>query len=427
MFSKITVGAAFAALAATPAFAQDAVPTGFVVSTLFVAVCAILVMWMAAGFTMLETGFVRSKNVTNQCVKNLGLFAVASVAFVVIGQGFLFPNGSWMIGGVLGFGGTGAGPEGAADTVAPTTNILYQMMFCAATASIVSGTLAERMRLTPFFIFTAVLTAMIYPIQASWTWGGGFLSSMGFLDLAGSTVVHVVGGVAALTGALIIGARRGRYSENGMAVPMPGSNLPLSALGAMILWMGWFGFTAGSYGSFSTAEDATNVSNILLNTNLAAAGGVVGAGVLSYAKFRQVDLTFMINGALAGLVAITAEPLYPSPALAVTIGAISGLIVVLSVPLLDRLKIDDVVGAIPVHLFCGIWGTLAVVFSNPDASIFGQVAGVAVVIAFVGVTTGVLWIALNLVMGVRVSEECERNGIDLTELGQEAYPEFAAS
>ena len=423
MYWKTTAAAGLATLAASPAMAQsNSTPPDFVLNTLFVAICAILVMWMAAGFTMLETGFVRAKNVTNQCVKNLGLVAVAAVAFMVVGHGFMFPDGSWMMNGVLGYGSAGASnPD-----VAPTANILYQMMFCAATASIVSGTLAERMRLLPFFIFTAVLTAIIYPIQASWSWGGGFLQTwFGFQDLAGGTVVHVVGGVAALTGALIVGARQGRYMENGMPTPMPGSNLPLSALGAMILWMGWFGFNAGSYGSFSSAEDAAAVSTILLNTNLASAGGIIGAALLSYIKFRQVDLTFMINGALAGLVAITAEPLFPSPALAISIGMIGGFIVVLSVPLLDRLKIDDVVGAIPVHLFCGIWGTIAVLFSNPDATFIGQFAGIAIVSIFVFTTTTIAWVAINTFMGIRVSEESERNGIDLTELGQEAYPEFA--
>jgi len=281
------------------------------------------------------------------------------------------------------------------------------------------------MRLLPFFLFTAVLTAIIYPIQASWSWGGGVLASeVGFHDFAGSTVVHVVGGVAALPGARVVGARSGRF-QNGIAVPMPGSNLPLATLGALILWMGWFGFTAGSYVGFSSEADAANISRILLNTNLAASGGVIGASLLCYVKFRTVDLTFMINGALAGLVTITAEPLFPSPALAVTLGAVGGVTVVLSVPLLDRLKIDDVVGAIPVHLFCGAWGTMAVVLSNPEATLAGQAVGLLVVMGFVFVTTSVVWAALKVTMGVRVNAESERNGIDLSVMGQEAYPEFS--
>lgn len=432
---SVFLSAGSLALVGSPALAQDTsvAQSGFVINTLFIALSAILVMWMAAGFTMLETGLVRTKNVAMQCAKNIGLFAVAGVCFFLTGFNLLFPE-SWTVSGVIGsFTAVNLGPvaqpgEAVAngDSAALGSTVLYQMMFCAATASIVSGTLAERLRLIPFLIFTAILTALIYPIQASWTWGGGFLSTrFGFQDLAGSTVVHVVGGVAALTGAFIVGARKGRFKD-GMAMPMPGSNLPLASLGVLILWMGWFGFTAGSYVGISTEADAVNVSRILINTNLAAAGGVIAALFVSYMKFRQMDLTFMINGALAGLVSITAEPLYPTPMLAALVGAVGGMIVVLSVPLLDRFKIDDVVGAIPVHLFCGIWGTLAVVLSNPDASMGGQVVSVAIVIAFVAATSFVAWMALDKLMGVRVDEGSEADGLDLSELGQEAYPEFAA-
>lgn len=422
-------------LLGTPALAQDASvgQSAFVINTLFIALSAILVMWMAAGFTMLETGLVRSKNVATQCAKNIGLFAVSGLCFFAAGYSLMFPE-TWSISGVIGsIGAVDLGPVvTSGDTVATEgsnalgATVLYQMMFCAATASIVSGTLAERLRLVPFFIFTAILTAIIYPIQASWTWGGGFLATQfGFQDLAGSTVVHVVGGAAALTGAFIVGAREGRFKD-GLPMPMPGSNLPLATLGALILWMGWFGFTAGSYFSLSSEADATNVTRILINTNMAAAGGVIAALTTSFLKYRQLDLTFMINGALAGLVSITAEPLFPTPLLAALVGAAGGMLVVLSVPILDRLKIDDVVGAIPVHLFCGIWGTIAVVLSNPTATIHGQLISIAIVLSFVIASTLIVWSLLNQVIGVRVNEESESNGLDLTELGQEAYPEFAS-
>ena len=430
----VWAGAALAACFGGPALAQGAIVQSpdFILNTLFLALCAIMVMWMAAGFTMLETGFVRAKNVAMQCAKNLGLFAVASICFFVVGYNLMFPEGTWLVSGLIGTFGP-AEMAGVATEGSPIPNteaaqgvaILYQMMFCAATASIVSGTLAERLRLLPFLVFTAVLTALIYPIQASWTWGGGILASqLGFLDMAGGTVVHVTGGMAALAGAMVIGSRKGRF-QDGISMPMPGSNLPLATLGALILWMGWFGFTAGSYIGFSSDVDAANVSRILVNTNMAAAGGVIAATLLSYAKFRQVDLTFMINGALAGLVSITAEPLFPSPLMASLIGGVGGMIVVLAVPLLDKFKIDDVVGAIPVHLFCGIWGTLAVVLSNPAATIVGQVGGVLIVMSFVFVTSMGVWLGLTSLMRVRVTDESETTGLDLSELGQEAYPEFA--
>ncbi len=426
------------ALLGSPLLAESATSASevsFVMNTLFIAISAILVMWMAAGFTMLETGLVRAKNVATQCAKNIGLFAVASTCFFLTGFNLLFPGNEWTINGVIGAFGPAdignpveVGSKMTDDSSAATgASVLYQMMFCVATASIVSGTLAERLRLLPFFIFTAILTAVIYPIQASWTWGGGFLDTVvGFKDLAGSTVVHVVGGAAALTGALVVGARSGRF-QNGVSVPMPGSNLAMASLGAFILWMGWFGFTAGSYIGFSTEADALNVSRIMINTNMAAAGGVMAALILSYVKFRQMDLTFMINGALAGLVSITAEPLMPTPFLALLIGAVGGILVVLTVPMLDKLKIDDVVGAVPVHFVCGIWGTIAVVITNTEATMLGQITGLAIVTLFAGATSFLVWVILDKTIGVRVGTEDEANGLDLSELGQEAYPEFAPS
>lgn len=422
---KRVIGIALlATVLAGPAAAQQA-STGvssFVMNTLFIVFCGVLVMWMTAGFAMIEAGFVREKNVVNQCAKNIGLFAIASTAFILSGYGLMFPNGNWILPGVIGYDGAieitnavvsssdfvGRGHAGAGD-------IFFQSMFCVAVASIVSGTVAERMRLAPFFIFTAVLTAVIYPIQASWTWGGGFLASdLGFKDLAGSTVVHVCGGVAALTGALFVGARRGRF-VNGKKVAFTNYSLPLATIGALILWMGWYGFNAGSYLSFSSDADAANVSRIFLNTNLAAAGGVIVAAFVSYFREYRFDLAFMLNGALGGLVSITAEPLFPTPFAAFAIGMGGGLVIFWAIQLLDYLKVDDVVGAIPVHLFCGIWGTLAVSFSNPDATFLGQFSSVLIIITYVAITTSIVWIALKETMGIRVKTDTEEVGIDQTD------------
>lgn len=422
MSVKLLCTAGIFALMAGPALAQDASPA-FAMNTMFLVVCTILVMWMTAGFTMLEVGFVRAKNVVNQCAKNFGLFATASICFLLVGYGFLFPNGDWIIPGIIGsYSAIEVGSVAQSDADfgakenADAINILFHMMFCAAVASIVSGALAERMKLMSFFIFTAALTAVIYPIQASWTWGGGFLATQfGFQDLAGGTVIHVAGGVAALTGSIIIGARRGRF-ENGKTKIMTSFNLPLATLGALILWMGWFGFNAGSYLGFTTDADASNVARIMLNTNMAAAGGVMGAAFVSFMRYNRFDLTFMINGALGGLVSITAEPLFPSPILAVLIGVTGGLIVVWAVMLLEKLKIDDVVGAVPVHLFCGAWGTIAVVLSNPSATLIGQAASMGIVAAYMAVTTTVVWLALKATIGVRVSSETEEIGVDESEM-----------
>lgn len=410
-----------AVLFAGPAAAQQASSgvSPFVMNTLFVVFCGVLCMWMTAGFAMLEAGFVREKNVVNQCAKNIGLFAIASTAFVLTGYGFMFPGGSWIVPGILGFEGTieitdvieggevftGRGHAGASD-------IFFQSMFCVAVASIVSGAIAERMKLASFFIFTAILTAVIYPIQASWTWGGGFLASeLGFIDLAGSSVVHVVGGVAALTGALFVGARKGRYVD-GQKVALPHYSLPMATLGALILWMGWYGFNAGSYLSFSTDADASNVARIFLNTNLSAAGGVIVAAFVSYFREGRFDLSFMLNGALAGLVSITAEPLFPTPFTAFAIGMVGGFILFWATELLDYLKVDDVVGAIPVHLFAGIWGTLAVALSNPDATVLGQLSSVLIIMVYVAVTTSVVWVILKETIGLRVTSDTEEAGID---------------
>jgi len=439
--AKILLPGLGAALAAGPALAQEAASavqpgvspeTGFILNTFMFLVTGFLVMWMAAGFAMLEAGLVRSKNVTMQCLKNVSLFAIAAIMYYLVGYNLMYPGDGWTITNILGaFSPAELEPVGVgADAVdlsyaSVGSDFYFQLMFCATTASIVSGALAERIKLWPFLIFIAVLTALIYPIQASWKWGGGFLDAdFGFLDFAGSTVVHSVGGWAALAGALILGPRIGKYAKGGKINPMPGSNLTLATLGTFILWLGWFGFNGGSQLYMNSAGNVADISRIFANTNAAAAGGVVAALIATQLLYRKIDLTLVLNGALAGLVSITAEPLYPSLGAATLIGAVGGVIVVFAIPFLDRLRIDDVVGAIPVHLLAGIWGTFAVVLTNPDATIYGQLASIAIVGVFVFGASGALWLAVNAVMGIRVTPEHEMAGLDSSELGMEAYPEF---
>ena len=419
------------------ASAQDvaaAVPTDvvFILNSLLFLVGGFLVFWMACGFAMLEAGLVRSKNVTMQLTKNMGLFGLACIFYYLIGYNLMYPLGTWGIEGVLsGVWGpavmeaVGVGADAVDDYSYASTasDFFFQLMFCAATASIVSGALAERIKLWPFLIFVVILTAVIYPLQASWKWGGGFLDEAGFLDFAGSTVVHSVGGWAALTGALILGPRIGKYKD-GKVHPIMGSNLTLATLGTFCLWLGWFGFNGGSQLAMGSVGDVADVSRIFANTNAAAAGGVVAAMILTQILYKKPDLTMILNGALAGLVAITAEPLTPTLGSATIIGAIGGIIVVFGIPLLDKLEIDDVVGAIPVHLFAGIWGTIAVVITNPDASLGTQLYSIIVVGIFVVVTSAIVWFILKAALGIRVSAEEEINGLDMAELGMEAYPEF---
>ena len=429
-------GAMLAVCLPTLGLAQEADMTppngeiGYIVTTFMFLVAGFLVFWMAAGFAMLEAGLVRSKNVTMQLTKNVGLFSLASIFYYLIGYNLMYP-GAWSIEGMLGgFSTTAleavglAGEEPDLTYASVGSDFFFQLMFCAATASIVSGALAERIKLWPFLVFTILLTGVIYPIQASWKWGGGFLDAMGFLDFAGSTVVHSVGGWAALTGAIILGPRIGKYTKEGKVAPIPGSNLTLATLGTFILWLGWFGFNGGSQLYMDTAGNVADISRIFSNTNTAAAGGAVAALILSQLLYKKPDLTMVLNGALAGLVSITAEPLTPSLGAATLIGAVGGVIVVLTVPMLDRFKIDDVVGAIPVHLFAGIWGTIAVVFTNSDASLFTQLYSIVVVGIFVVITSGIVWFVLRSTIGIRVSEDDEVNGLDMSELGMEAYPEF---
>jgi Amt family ammonium transporter len=434
---KIVAPGLVAILSAEPALAQEALPgvspeTGFILTTFMFLVAGFLVMWMAAGFAMLEAGLVRSKNVTMQCLKNVSLFAIAAIMYYLVGYNLMYPGDGWTIANVLGaFGSAVLEPVGvAADAVDLTyasvgSDFYFQLMFCGATASIVSGALAERIKLWPFLIFIAILTGVIYPIQASWKWGGGFLDTdFGFLDFAGSTVVHSVGGWAALAGALILGPRLGKYTKGGRIHPMPGSNLTLATLGTFILWLGWFGFNGGSQLYMNSAGNVADISRIFANTNTAAAGGAFAALVATQLLYRKIDLTMVLNGALAGLVSITAEPLTPTLGAATLIGAVGGVIVVFAVPFLDKLKIDDVVGAIPVHLFAGIWGTLAVLITNPDASVYGQVVPIVIVGVFVFVVSAALWFIINATMGIRVTQEHEMAGLDAAELGMEAYPEF---
>ncbi|NNK67444.1 MAG: ammonium transporter [Rhodobacteraceae bacterium] len=431
---------AVAALTALPSvgLAQDApaaVPTDvvWILNSVLFLVGGFLVFWMAAGFAMLEAGLVRSKNVTMQLTKNISLYSLAAIFYYLIGYNLMYPLGDWAIEGyfsalfpaVAVLEGVGVAAD-AVDNYAyasTASDFFFQLMFCATTASIVSGTLAERIKLWPFLIFIIILTSIIYPLQASWKWGGGFLDEMGFLDFAGSTVVHSVGGWAALAGAIILGPRIGKYKD-GAVHPMPGSNLALATLGTFILWLGWFGFNGGSQLAMGSIGDVADVSRIFANTNAAAAGGAVTALILTQLVYKKPDLTMILNGALAGLVSITAEPLTPSLGMATIIGAIGGVIVVFTVPLLDKLKIDDVVGAIPVHLFAGIWGTIAVVLTNPDANLGVQLLSIVVVGVFVTVVSAVVWLILKGVMGIRVDEESEINGLDVSELGMEAYPDF---
>ncbi len=418
------------ALPTFPALAQDAtapsaIPTDsvYVFNTLLFLIGGFLVMWMAAGFAMLEAGMVRTKNVAMQCTKNIALYSIAGLAFWAIGYNLMYDG---VDGGYLGSFTAKVipSPDSDAGDYAAASDWFFQMVFCATAASIVSGTLAERIKLWPFLIFVAILCGIIYPIQGSWQWGGGWLSEAGFSDFAGSTLVHSAGGWAALTGAIVLGARSGKYGSGGSIHPMPGSSMPLATLGTFILWLGWFGFNGGSQLALGSIADASSVSRIFVNTNLAAAAGVVAAMLLTQAIYKKVDLTMALNGALAGLVSITAEPLTPDPIWAIGIGAVGGIIVVFAVPLLDRLRIDDVVGAIPVHLLAGIWGTLAVPLTNDGTSFQSQLVGIVAIGVFVSVASGILWLILKSTIGIRVSDEREFEGLDKSELGMEAYPEF---
>ncbi len=442
---------AVAVLACLPALAQastlaeleatvaaNAANDAFVLNSLLFLVGGFLVMWMAAGFAMLEAGLVRSKNVSMQCLKNIMLYSVAGLMFWAIGydilytgvDGGLFGGFSWSDGS-FGYDWPGAGASTGGD-YSVASDWFFQMVFCATTASIVSGTVAERVKFWPFILFVVVLTGVLYPVTASWEWGAGWLDARGFSDFAGSTLVHSVGGWAALAGAIVIGARKGKYTKDGRVVPILGSSIPLATLGTFILWLGWFGFNGGSQLAMGTITDAADVSKIFANTNLAAAGGVVTAVILMQLMYKKIDVTMALNGALAGLVAITAEPLAPSALSSILIGSVGGLIVVFTVPLLDKFKIDDVVGAIPVHLIAGIFGTLVVALNTQGEGMsmlqqFGvQALGVAAIGAFTFVISFALWTLMKVTIGVRISEEEEYTGLDQAEIGVPAYPEFVS-
>ena len=394
---------------------------GFIFNTFLFLVCGFLVMFMACGFAMLESGMVTSKSVSVICAKNIGLFSIAGIMFWLVGYNLAYgiPEGGY-IGKFVPWSDASAVDTGYSDG----SDWYFQMVFCATTVSIVSGTLAERIKLWPFFLFAAILAGIIYPIVMGWQWGGGWLAAAGFSDFAGSTLVHSTGGAAALAGAIILGPRIGRFSKSGGATPVKpfaASSIPLVTIGVFILWLGWFGFNGGSQLAMGTADDAIAVSKIFINTNLAACGGVMAAALVTRLMIGKTDVIQMLNGAIGGLVAITAEPLMPSPLAAILIGGIGGIIVVFGTKLLFSLKIDDVVGAVPAHLFAGVWGTLAVPITNPDTTFGAQLLGVVSINAFVFVVAFIVWSIMKATMGIRLSKEAELKGTDVTETGVIAY------
>jgi Amt family ammonium transporter len=402
----------------------------YALDTFYFLMSGALVMWMAAGFTMLEAGLVRAKNTAEILTKNVGLYAIACIMYMLCGYGIMYGDGNGVIPGISML--TSA-DNAVADVVAggddapyysALSDFFFQVVFVATAMSIVSGAVAERMKLWAFFAFAVVLTGFIYPVQGYWKWGGGWLDGLGFSDFAGSGVVHMCGAAAALAGVILLGARKGKYGSGGQINAIPGCNLPLATLGMFILWLGWFGFNGGSELKVSDVGEANAVSLVFVNTNMAAAGGLVAALITARLMFGKADLTMALNGALAGLVAITAEPLTPAPMAATLIGAVGGVIVVFSIIALDRMKIDDPVGAISVHGVVGIWGLLAVPITNGDASLVAQLIGIATIFVWVFVTSFVVWAILKATMGIRVSEEEEYDGVDLSECGLEAYPEF---
>ncbi|MDR5861021.1 ammonium transporter [Halomonas eurihalina] len=403
----------------------------YALDTFYFLVCGALVMWMAAGFSMLEAGLVRSKNTAEILTKNIALFAIACTMYLLVGYYLMYSSSA---GGILPSLGFLLGGENSVDAVmaggddAPyysaRADFFFQVVFVATAMSIVSGAVAERMKLWAFLIFAVILTGFIYPVSGYWTWGGGWLAEIGFSDYAGSGIVHMAGASAALAGVLVLGPRKGKYGKDGAIYAIPGANMPLATLGTFILWLGWFGFNGGSELKVSDVTSANNMAQVLVNTNAAAAGGVIAALILAKAWFRKADLTMALNGAIAGLVSITADPLSPSALGATLIGGFGGLLVVVSIVCLDKLKLDDPVGAISAHGVVGIWGVLAVPLSNGDASFGAQIIGIFGIFVWVFVASLIVWLILKAVMGIRVSEEEEYEGVDLAECGLEAYPEF---
>ncbi len=412
----------------------DVLELRYALDTFYLLVSGALVMWMAAGFSMLEAGLVRSKSTAEILTKNVGLYSVACVVYLLCGYQIMYgssdsallPSFGMLIGSEHSLADLTTGGE-EAPAYSLYADFFFQVVFVATAMSIVSGAVAERMKLWSFLAFAIVLCAFIYPVQGFWKWGGGFLDQMGFLDFAGSGVVHLTGAAAALAGVLLLGPRAGKYGPRGEVRAIPGANMPLAALGTFILWLGWFGFNGGSELRISDLGEANVVARVFVNTNMAAAGGVVAALVLSRIAFGKADLTMALNGAIAGLVAITAEPATPAPLLATFIGAVGGLIVVASVVCLDKLKLDDPVGAISAHGAAGVWGLLAVTLSNPDASLMVQLIGTVVIFAWVFAASLVVWALLKATVGIRVRATDELEGVDVAEIGLHAYPEFVST
>src|SRR5210317_1560376 len=406
--------------------AGDVTQLKYALDTFYFLVCGALVMWMAAGFSMLEAGLVRSKNTTEILTKNIALFAISCIMYFVCGYAIMY-GGDYFLSSITG--------DGVADewTYAPSADFFFQVVFVATAMSIVSGAVAERMKLWAFLAFAVVMTGFIYPMEGSWTWGGNAvfgmytLGDLGFSDFAGSGIVHMAGAAAALAGVLLLGARKGKYGADGSIKPIPGANLPLATLGTFILWMGWFGFNGGSVLATASVESANAVAVVFMNTNAAAAGGLIAALIVARFMFGKADLTMALNGALAGLVAITAEPSTPTALQATLFGAIGGVLVVFSIISLDKMKIDDPVGAISVHGVVGLLGLLLVPVTNGDASFVGQLAGIATIFIWVFGASMLVWAALKLTMGIRVDAEEEYEGLDIGECGMEAYPEFTSS
>jgi len=406
----------------------------YALDTFYFLISGALVMWMAAGFAMLEAGLVRAKNTAEILTKNVALYAIACIMYMLVGYNIMYgeaisayiPGISFLLGADHTVEAVLAGGE-EAPYYSNMSDFFFQVVFVATAMSIVSGAVAERMKLWAFLTFAVVMTGFIYPVQGYWKWGGGFLDESGFLDFAGSGVVHMAGAAAALAGVLLLGARKGKYGANGSVNAIPGANMPLATLGTFILWMGWFGFNGGSELKVSDVGEANAVAMVFVNTNMAAAGGVVAALLTSRVLFGKADLTMALNGALAGLVAITAEPLTPTALEATLIGGVGGVLVVFAIITLDKLKIDDPVGAISVHGVVGIWGLLAVTLTNGDATLSAQLLGIATIFGWVFVSSLIVWSLVKLIIGLRVSEEDEYNGVDLAECGLEAYPEFTNS
>ncbi|MGP5372864.1 ammonium transporter [Psychrobacter alimentarius] len=409
----------------------------YALDTFYFLICGALVMWMAAGFTMLEAGLVRSKNTVEILTKNVALFATASIMYMVCGYAIMY-GGEFFLSGIAGgetlvqdaLAASAENGFGGDSVYSAASDFFFQVVFVATCMSIVSGAVAERMKLWSFLLFAVIMTGFIYPLEGSWTWGGNDvfglynLGDMGFSDFAGSGIVHMAGAAAALAGVLLLGARKGKYGSNGEIRAIPGANLPLAALGTLILWMGWFGFNGGSVLKLGDIASANSVAVVFLNTNAAAAGGAIGALLIARLIFGKADLTMLLNGALAGLVAITAEPSTPSALQATLFGLIAGVIVVLSILALDKIKIDDPVGAISVHGVVGLFGILIVPITNPGVTFVGQLAGAATIFVWVFVASLIVWSIIKLVIGLRISEEDEYEGADIAECGMEAYPEF---